>query len=208
MRVRHPPGRGGRLWLAERLQTATRAADLLEQKERVLTHEQRRLLVLERANRAAWERSWRECQTWVARAAMLRGRRVIALTARPEAAAVDLVWRNSMGAYYPAEAACRLPDEAPLGEIAGTAAMPETVRAHRDALERAVELAATERAVREVERELRATRRRLRMLQHQWVPSLGAALHAVDIELEERERDDRSHGRRSSGAIGTTRAER
>ena len=77
MRVHHPPGRGGRLWLAERLGTASRAADLLEQKERVLTREQRRLVVLQRATRAAWERAWRESQTWVARTVMLRGRRVI-----------------------------------------------------------------------------------------------------------------------------------
>jgi len=197
MQVRHPPGRAGRLWLEERLQTAARAADLLEQKERVLIREQRRLLVLERATRNAWETAWHESQTWVARVAVLRGRRVISRGARRGTASVDLVWRNEMGAFYPVEAGCRLPDDLPLGEITGTAAMAETVRAHRDALQRAVQLAATNRAVREVDRELRATRRRLRMLQHQWAPALDAALRAVDIELEERERDDVLRSRRA-----------
>jgi vacuolar-type H+-ATPase subunit D/Vma8 len=100
-----------------------------------------------------------------------------------------------MGAYYPAEATCRLPDDLPVAEIAGTAAMVHTVRAHRDALERAVQHAATNRAVREVDRELLATRRRLRTLQRQWIPALLAALNSVDIELEERERDDVVHAR-------------
>ena len=204
MRVRHPPGRGGRMWLAERIQTATRAADLLEQKERVLTREQRRLLVLQRADHGEWDAAWRLCQTWIARASILRGRRVISLAAQFSSASVELVWRNSMGADYPAEVTCRLPEERPLGEIAATAAMVETVRADRAALERAVQLAATDRAVREVDRELRATRRRLRMLQRQWIPSLGAALHALDIELEERERDDIIHARWTN-ALGAAR---
>ena len=140
--------------------------------------------------------AWSRCQTWIARAAILRGQpRDLARRRSPAAASVDLVWRNSMGAYYPAEAACLLPEER----------RPRRDRRHRgdgrgrtrpsDALERAVQLAATDRAVREVDRELAATRRRLRMLQRQWLPSLGAALHALDIELEERERDDIMHAR-------------
>ncbi|HYL52832.1 MAG TPA: V-type ATP synthase subunit D [Acidimicrobiia bacterium] len=183
------------MWLAERLETAARAAELLEQKERVLRREQRRLLVLERTTRAAWEKAWRESQTWIARAAALRGRHVISLGARRDLATVELTWRNSMGAFYPAEAACRLPEPRPVRESAGTAAMVDAVRVHREALERAVVHAATNRATTEVDRELRATRRRLRMLRHHWIPALGTAVRSVDIELEERERGDIVHAR-------------
>jgi len=195
MRVRHPPGRGGELWLVDRLATAQRATDLLEQKERVLVREQRRLLVLQRSTARAWEESWHDAQAWIARAVVLRGRRVVAIGTPPSAARVELQWRNSMGAYYPAEVACRLPDDLAAAEITGTAAMAGASRAHRRALERAVQHAATQRAVREVERELRATRRRLRMLRRQLVPALVDALHRLEIELEERERDDVVHAR-------------
>jgi vacuolar-type H+-ATPase subunit D/Vma8 len=193
--MQHPPGRAGRLWLAERLETAARAADLLEQKEQVLIREQRRLLVLERATRAAWENAWRESQRWIGRVAVLRGRRAISLGAPRSFTTVELIWRNSMGASYPAEASCRLPDAGPVAEIAGTAAMGGAVHAHRKAVESAVQHAATGRATREVDRELRATRRRLRTLRHHWMPAIAEALHAVDIELEERERSDIAHAR-------------
>jgi len=191
MRIRHPPGRGGRLWLADRLGTAARAADLLEQKERVLARERRRLVALEHSTSVAWEQAWRESQLWIARAVTLRGRRAIALATPREVAWVDLSWHNSMGAFYPAAATCRLPEELMrTGELAGTAAMTHAARSHGNALECAVQHGASLRAVREVERELRTTRHRLRMLRRQWIPSLRSSLQAVDIELEERERDD------------------
>ena len=39
MRVRHPPGRAGRPWLAHRLEVARRGAELLEEKQRALLRE-------------------------------------------------------------------------------------------------------------------------------------------------------------------------
>ena len=110
-------------------------------------------------------------------------------------ATADLVWRNSMGADHPAEATCSLPEADPTADLAGTSAMTEASRADRRALACAVEHAATRRAVTEVERELAATRRRLRVLERHWTPALSAALHDLDFELEERERDDLVHAR-------------
>jgi V/A-type H+-transporting ATPase subunit D len=195
VRVRHPTGRGGRLWLSNRLDLARRATDLLVQKERVLLREERRLVVLHRRTLAEWESSCRDAQMWTARAAALRGTRVVGLMGRPGQASADLVWRNSMGAYYPAEVACTLPPDSPAGGFTGTAAMDDAWRAQRRALECAVQHAATHRAVTEVQRELAATRRRLRMLERHWTPALAAALHDLDFELEERERDDLVHSR-------------
>ena len=200
MRVRHPTGRAGRLWLSERLELARSATDLLVQKERVLMREQRRLLVLHRRTRAEWDDSCRDAQMWIARAAALRGTRVVGLMDRQGQAAAELTWRNSMGAYYPSEAACTLPPDSPAGDFTGTAAMTDTFRAYRRALECAVQQAATRRAVTEVERELAATRRRLRTLERHWTPALAAALHDLDFQLEERERDDLAHARWSQKA--------
>ena len=145
MRVRHPPGRAGQLWLTERLDLARRATDLLVQKERVLLREQRRLGVLQRRTKSAWETACRDAQTWVARAASVRGRRVMTLAGRPGQAGVDLAWRNSMGAYYPIEVTCVLPDDRSLGGLTGTSTATEASRAHRRALECAVDHAATAR---------------------------------------------------------------
>jgi len=195
MRVRHPAGRAGRLWLTDRLDLARRATDLLMQKERVLLREERRLAVLHRRTLADWTDACGEAQVWMARAAALRGTRVIDLLGLPGEAAVELDWRNSMGAYYPAEAACILPDDAPNDDLAGTAAMSGARSAHRRALDSAMQHAATRRAVTEVDRELAATRRRLRMLERHWIPALAAALHDLEFELEERERDDLIHSR-------------
>ncbi len=197
MQIRHPPGRGGRLWLADRLATADRAEKLLTQKERVLTREQRRLIVLERAARREWETVWREHQTWIARAVMLRGRRVVPLATPTVTASVEVTWRNSMGAYYPSVAACRLPPLLPAAQLAGTAAMSEATDSGRRGLELGVQHAAARRALDEVERELRASRRRARMLKHQLIPALMDALHRVEFELEERERDDVVYARRA-----------
>lgn len=183
------------MWLRGRLASAGRAADLLEQKERVLLREQRRLDVLVGQTRTAWESSCAEAMRWAARTAVLRGRRVIALAGVPAPARAQLRWRNSMGAYYPAEAECRLPAARPSSEISGTAALAATEDAHRKALECAVEHAATQRAVAEVARELRATRRRLRMIEHEWMPALESAMRALDVALEERERDDIARAR-------------
>jgi V/A-type H+-transporting ATPase subunit D len=183
------------VWLRARLACAARAADLLEQKERVLRREQRRLDVLVGQTRAAWESSCAEAMQWAARTAVLRGRRAIALAGVPAPARAELRWRNSMGAYYPAEAACRLPPARSPSELAGTAALAATEDAHRRALGCAVEHAATQRAVAEVARELRATQRRLRMLEHEWIPALESAMRALDVALEERERDDIARAR-------------
>jgi V/A-type H+/Na+-transporting ATPase subunit D len=190
MNVRHPPGRAGRVWLRSRVDAAARAATLLEQKERVLVREQRRLAVLARHTEAEWEAACAEALPWVARATALRGRQAVDLGAAVMPAAAELRWRNSMGAYYPAEASCQLPPSRPLAALTGTVAMREADRAHRHALGCAVQHAATRRAVAEVDRELRATRQRLRMIKRRWVPALREAQHVLDLALEDEERDD------------------
>lgn len=203
MRIRHPPGRSGRVWLRVRIDTATRAAELLEQKERVLLREEHRLRVLLHRTESGWNDACREAQIWIARATVLAGRRAISLAADPGGAASELQWRNSMGAYYPSEATCRLPERAALGDRTGTSAMTDAVRAHRHALERAVEHAAAQRAADEVDRELTATRRRRRMLEQRWLPALHTTLHNLEMSLEEHERDDAVHARGARQRKGT-----
>ena len=95
MNVRHPPGRGGRLWLARRIEVATTGADLLDKKRRALVQEERRLRVLARQTASAWADAAREAETWVNRAAVMAGEEKLAMLAvahRP--AEVTIRWRS------------------------------------------------------------------------------------------------------------------
>lgn len=202
MQIRHPPGRSGRVWLRVRRDVADGAIALLEQKERVLLREQQRLRVLVRRSRGAWDEACRDAQMWSARAASLGGSDVFVFAAPADVATADLHWRNSMGAYYPYEASCGLPKNAFPGTRSGTAATSEAVRATRDATVRAVEFAAAQRAADEVERELVATRRRLRMLRNRWIPAIDDAIRELEVSLEERERDDVARAHWANGSRG------
>ena len=197
MNLRNPPGRAGRVWLRDRILAAARAGKLLEQKERVLVREQRRLAVLARHTGSEWGAACTNAQIWIARATALRGRQTVDFATAVTPAVAELRWRNSMGAYYPAEASCELPPTRPLTSLTGTVAMREADRAHRHALECAVQHAATLRAVTEVDRELRATRQRLRIIDREWVPALGNAQRLLDIALDDEERDDILRARRT-----------
>jgi len=102
-----------------------------------------------------------------------------------------------MGAYYPAEVSYHAPESVADAETTGTTAVAEAARAFRHALDCGVHHAAAVRALQEVERELRTTSRRSRMLRHQMIPALTDSLRRLDLELEERERDDVLYARQA-----------
>ena len=134
MRVRHPPGRGGRLWLADRLDLARRATDLLVQKERVLLREQRRLVVLHRrtlarvGGRVPRGPDVDRARRCVARPARHRPARTPGRGRRPTSCGATRWARTT-----PPRRRARLPDDGPTGDFAGTAAMTERTCARTDA---------------------------------------------------------------------------
>ena len=140
MRIRHPPGRSGRLWLIERLAVAERAGGVLHRKQQALRQEEQRLAALTERSAASWHAAVREAEACQRRAMVLGARpamRAAATAASP--AAVHLVWRAEMGVEVPAEASCDLPPSPP---IPGTPALAVAATAYRHALEAAVEHAA------------------------------------------------------------------
>jgi V/A-type H+-transporting ATPase subunit D len=187
-----PPGRTGRLWLRERLVVAERAADVLEQKRRVLRALSVRLRRQAEETRGTWEDACRLAETWQLRAALVGGEDQVQaassyLAGPPEA---RIVWRSTMGLAYPADAECLLPDTASLGGVAETAALRYAADAHRAALLAAVAHGAAQRAADLVTNELDATTRRLRAIERRWIPRLETALREVGRRLDERERED------------------
>lgn len=184
---RVPPGRAGRLWLKHRIAVAERGADLLDQKLRILRGEQQRLALLTARTGAAWEAASREADTWLLRAVLLGGQRGVRLAHDSGPARVEVTWAHLMGVHYPVEATCTVPEPSATAAPPGNAALFVAVEAHRRALQVAVQLAVAEAAVRAVEAEEAATRRRLRAIEDRWVPRLQEALAQVQLGIEEQE---------------------
>ena len=197
MKIRHPPGRAGRPWLVHRLEVSRRGAELLDEKFRALVRERMRLEPVATAARTEWERSAREAERWLARAAMMGGERGLALSAaaaRP--AEVTVRWRAILGVTCPSEASVAPYREEELIELGGNAALLSAAVAHRRALEAAVQVAAAEAALRRIDAALHATRLRRNAIQRNWIPAHEQALHALELTLEELEREDGARLRR------------
>ncbi|HSP08885.1 MAG TPA: V-type ATP synthase subunit D [Candidatus Dormibacteraeota bacterium] len=190
MRLRHPPGRSGRLWLGHRLAVAQRGVDLLDKKRRVLMQEERRLRVLARDTAAEWDHAAREAEVWLNRAAIMAGEEKLSmLAAQHPVASVAVHWRSSMGVVFAAEVDVDLgpvPDD-PSG---GSAAADLAVSAYRRALSSAVKEAAARSALIRISRERDVTARRQRAVERRWVPALAEAAARLDGVLDEMEREE------------------
>ena len=186
--LRVPPGRAGRLWLGERLETARHAATLLDHKLHVLRTEQKRCALIADRTRTEWETAQREAAEWLTRAAILAGQRDIRLCTPERLAEVTINWNAVMGVRYPGEAVCTAPDKSAGTRSPGTAALVEAATAHQRALQAAVAHAAATAACRILETETVETRRRLRAIADRWTPRLESALRALVERLDEAER--------------------
>jgi V/A-type H+-transporting ATPase subunit D len=197
VKVRHPPGRAGRPWLAHRLAVARRGAELLDEKLRALVRERARLQPLAARARAEWEQAAREAELWLTRAAVMGGERPIALAAGAvgEPTAVTVRRRTILGAHCPAEGKVAARPEAAPG---GGAALQSAAAAHRRALGAALDVAVAEGALRRIDAELRATRLRRNAIVRLWIPAHEDALRMLELALEELEREDGARLRRVS----------
>lgn len=191
MRLRPPPGRAGRLWLLRRLAVAERGHDVLEQKRRALLRQLERLEEQLAEARRQWEEEAGAAEVWWQRAAVLAGERPLELAceAVPPAADVRLSWRNSLGVVYPADVDTSLP-EGVLVPAGGSAALAYAAEAHGRALEAAARLGASQRARDRTREELRTTTTRLRAIERRWLPAHAQALAALQLALDENDRED------------------
>ena len=182
-----PPGRMGRLWLIRRLDVADRAVSLLEEKLRLLAAERDVLRQRADETRRAWHDACRHAEAWGLRATLLAGRRALGLATPTARASVTIGWATTIGVRYPDRVECSLPAD----DAAVTHTSSATVRAaeaYRAALVAAAEHAAVQSALGIVERELNATRLRVRALNKHWLPRLQEQLSSIELQLEERDR--------------------
>ncbi|HTR92298.1 MAG TPA: V-type ATP synthase subunit D [Trebonia sp.] len=191
-------GRAGRIWLVRRLETARRAADLLDRKLRILQAELARLQAAAAETAAEWDRCQAEARTWLLRAALLGGERAVRLARDGQVADIQVSYGMTMGIRYPAEAVCIAPPaltwDSPV--LAGAR------QAHRAALAAAARHAAVTASERLVDDEVRVTMYRLRAVRDRWIPGLEQALAEVTFAIEELERADAARLRLASGKRG------
>jgi len=192
MAERIPPGRAGRLWLVSHLAAAHRGRDLLDRKHQLLRREKDRLAAVADQLHAVWLDAFANAQQWSLRTGVIGGTVTTGLFARPVAgrATVSIDWANTMGVRHAGKASCDFPALAPEVAVAGNAALLPAAAAHRTALAAAVDAAVVATALRRIEAERQATQRRLRGIEHHRIPRLDSALHALQLQLDENEREE------------------
>ncbi len=190
MKLRHPPGRAGRPWLAHRLAVAERGAELLDTKRRALITEHGRLAPLAAVADREWVDASRAAELQLIRAAVLGGERQLAIARRAtrEDGELTVRWHTTLGVRSPADATLGTPSE-PL-EAGASAALLTAADAHRAAAQAGVRAAVLNAALARIERDLRTTSLRRNAVVHRWIPSHVQALTDLEIRLEELERED------------------
>ncbi|HZC41670.1 MAG TPA: V-type ATP synthase subunit D [Streptosporangiaceae bacterium] len=189
-----PPGRAGRLWLVRRIAVASRAADVLDRKLRILTAELDRLRGEAERTSQEWDSRCRQAEQWLLRAVLLGGERAVELAPATAEAELTISYAVTMGVRHPAGARCVT------GRPAGWEgpAVAQARQAHQAALTAAAQHAAARAALAAVERETSITRYRLRAVRDRWIPRLRDALAQADFSLEELERADAARLRRAA----------
>lgn len=200
-----PPGRAGRMWLSRRLTVATRGGDLLEQKLRILMAEEQDFSLLVERTQVAWTDAARALDGWLLRSALLSGERALRLACDGESAGVDIEWRLTMGARYPAAADCTIPDRPATAFTPDNTALRHAISAAEQALRAGVDHAVATAALASVQQEISATRRQLRAIRDRWIPRLESAHDELMIALDEQEHDEQVRLRWAAGPSGSRR---
>ena len=175
-----PPGRAGRAWLLERLHTAERGVDLLDEQAAgaAAGSSSATGCSAERTGGRVGARPAARPRRWLLRAALLGGRRALRAAAPDDPAQVEVSWTVVMGVRHPRDG--RRPGglPGPRGRRAGQhrAGAWRPTRTARRSAAAAAHAVAADGAVRRLDAEVAATRRRLRAVQDRWIPRLTAAL--------------------------------
>jgi V/A-type H+-transporting ATPase subunit D len=212
MPLRIPPGRAGRTWIAARLETARRGADLLDRKRQALLREQARVWTEADASRRAWHDALAQAEQWTARATMLDGSGRLELLTRhvTTRATAELAWSSLMGAQLPSLREVAIPTPPALSALGASAAAVFAAQAWCQATRDATRHAVALRADAELSAELGRATRRLRALQKRWIPQHEAALAQLDLTLDETQREQAARVRwltRQPDASSATRAQ-
>jgi V/A-type H+-transporting ATPase subunit D len=191
MALRIPPGRAGRTWLLAHIEVAQRGAELLDRKRQALLAEQVRIRAQVERTRDEWHHAAARVEAWTTRAGIVDGAIRLELLARHvrEHASLELTWSNLMGAQLPDAEAIDVPDPPPISALGGSSAAVQLADACCQATRTAARYAIAQRAEAELAAELARAARRLRALRDRWIPQHEQALAALDVTLDEAQRE-------------------
>jgi len=191
MALRVPPGRAGRTWLIARLEVAHRGAELLDRKRQVLLSEQARTRSEAERARREWNEAAANAEIWSSRAGIVDGAGRLELLARhvQDRASLEVSWLNFMGARIPRAEVIDVPEPPAVSALGGSSAAVLLARACCEAARAATRYAIAERAESELSAELGRAARRLRALRERWIPEHERALAALDLALDEAQRE-------------------
>jgi vacuolar-type H+-ATPase subunit D/Vma8 len=178
------------MWLNRRLAVATRGANLLDQKLRILMAEEQGFALLAGRTQGEWEAAVRDLDRWMLRGVLLSGERGLRLASGGDAADVEVEWRQTMGVRYPAGFACHLPERAPTDPLPANTALVHAAEASRRAVRAGVDHAVATTALSAVRTEIVSTRRQLRAVRDRWTPKLESARRELTVALDDQEHDD------------------
>jgi V/A-type H+/Na+-transporting ATPase subunit D len=204
MALRIPPGRAGRTWLIARLEVAHRGAELLDRKRQVLLGEQARVRAEAERARRDWNEAAAQVEIWSSRAGIVDGAGRLELLARhvQDRASLEVSWLNFMGARIPRADQVYVPEAPAVSALGGSSASVLLARACREATGAAARYAIAKRAEAELSAELGRAARRLRALRERWIPQHEQALAALELSLDESQREQAIRVRWLAGIRG------
>jgi V/A-type H+/Na+-transporting ATPase subunit D len=196
-----PGGRAGRLRLIERLAAAERASALLDRKRRLLLLEERRFQERRLTTERRFLDACAEADQWGRRVGVLGGDEAFRLAsgAIEGQTRVAVTWATTMGVAHPDRATCEFATPAPAPLVGVTAAVRPAVAKYQAALESAVDYGIVVSALQRIQVELAGTRTRQRAIERHLVPRLRRDLAALELRLDEMEREDRVASRWAKG---------
>ncbi len=185
-------GKAARLELRRQLEIARRGAGLLSRKRQALLAERRRLHDAAAASAAEWTDAVAEAERWLARAALLDGADAMARIASYTQSAPELTvaWEPLMGVLRPRIAGFEQGPAPHISSLGGSSALHYAALAYRRATRAAAEQAAARIALERISHELATVARRARAIERRWIPRHEADLAALELSLEETEREE------------------
>lgn len=175
---------------------ARRGAELLDSKRRALLEHEQRLREDSAGAARDWDERYRTADRALVLAALLSGERHLELSqGRRPGWEVELRWQSEMGVAFPTVG--RITSGAPEGLVAagGSSALEVAADTFAGAVAAAIKCAVARRALETVRAELALTSRRQRVIERRWQPALRAAIHDLEVQLDELEREDGTRSR-------------
>jgi vacuolar-type H+-ATPase subunit D/Vma8 len=112
---------------------------------------------------------------------------------------LELEWTSQAGATYPSAASVQFTSAT---DLPPSPALLAAAEACRRAITAAVQHAAATTALERVDTELASTVHRLRAIRDRWLPRIKTQLDALDLRLDETEREEHTRLRRATSTTG------